>query len=48
MLLPGEPLATDGAGEGPLSRVAADVSRQNALLLGRVRAKRTLVEFYWH
>lgn len=48
MLLSGEPLATHGAGEGPLSRVAADVSLHDSLLLGSVRTERALMEFHWH
>ena len=48
VLLPCEPLATHGTGEGPLSCVATDVSLHDSLLLGSVRAERTLVEFHWH
>lgn len=48
VLLPREPLAAHAAGEGPLSGVTADVPLHDALLLGRVRAERTLVEFHRH
>lgn len=48
VLLPGEPLAAHAAGEGPLSGVTADVPLHDPLLLGRVRAERTLVEFHRH
>lgn len=43
-----KPLATCLTGEGSLSSVTADVSLQDALLLGGVRAERTLVELYRH
>lgn len=48
VLLSCEPLATHGAGEGPLSRVATYVSLHDSLLLRSVRAERALVEFHWH
>lgn len=48
VLLPGEPLAAHAAGEGPLSGVTANVPLHDALLLGRVRAERTLVELHRH
>lgn len=48
VLLPREPLATHGTGEGPLSCVAADVSLHDSLLLGGVRTEWALVEFHLH
>lgn len=48
VLLPGEPLAAHAAGKGPLSGVTADVPLHDPLLLGRVRAEWTLVEFHRH
>lgn len=48
VLLPGEPLAAHAAGKGPLSGVTANVPLHDPLLLGRVRAERTLVEFHRH
>lgn len=48
VLLSCEPLATHGAGKGPLSCVATDVSLHDSLLLGSVRAERAFVEFHWH
>lgn len=48
MFLPREPLATHGTGEGPLSSVTAKVPLHNSLLLGRVRAEGTLMQFDWN
>jgi len=48
VLLSGEPLAAHGAGEGPLSCVAADVSLHDPFLLGGVRTEWALVEFHLH
>lgn len=48
VLLPGESLATHAAGEGPLPCVTTNVPLHDSLLLGSVRAERTLVEFYRH
>lgn len=44
VLLAGEPLATGLAGVRPLACVRSDVPLEDALLLGSVRAERTLVE----
>ena len=44
VLLPCEPLATGLAGVRPLPSVRSDMPLEDALLLGSVRAERTLVE----
>lgn len=44
VLLPCEPLATGLAGVRPLTSVRSDMPLEDALLLGSVRAERTLVE----
>lgn len=44
VLLPCEPLATGLAGVRPLTSVGSDMPLEDALLLGSVRAERTLVE----
>lgn len=44
MLLPREPLAAGLAGVRPFASVRPDVPLEDALLLGSVRAERTLVE----
>ena len=44
VLLPSEPLATGLTGVRPFTGVRPDVPFEDALLLGSVRAERTLVE----
>lgn len=48
MFLSREPLSTDGAGKGPLSCMATDVSLHDSFLLGSVWTEWAPVKLNWH